>query len=129
MARESVDPRALLRNWAGRDFDFEILVANPWTPHMVVAERYGEGRVWMAGDSVHQFMPTGGYGMNTGVGDAVDLGWKLAAVIPGWGGPALLRSYDAERRPLAIPDPPDPRRHPAVKHDLRTHSAHQKADG
>src|SRR3546814_8969830 len=54
MAPESVDPRALLRNWAGRDFDFEILVANPWTPHMVVAERYGEGRVWMAGDSVHQ---------------------------------------------------------------------------
>ncbi|APL95070.1 FAD-monooxygenase [Sphingomonas sp. BHC-A] len=111
MAPESVDPRALLRNWAGRDFDFEILVANPWTPHMVVAERYGEGRVWMAGDSVHQFMPTGGYGMNTGVGDAVDLGWKLAAVIHGWGGPALLRSYEEERRPIAIQNRAASRRH------------------
>src|SRR3546814_16488502 len=65
----------------------------------------------MAGDSVHQFMPTGGYGMNTGVGDAVDLGWKLAAVIHGWGGPALLRSYEEERRPIAIPNRAASRRH------------------
>src|SRR3546814_11639832 len=58
-----------------------------------------------------QFMPTGGYGMNTGVGDAVDLGWKLAAVIHGWGGPALLRSYEEERRPIAIQNRAASRRH------------------
>jgi 2-polyprenyl-6-methoxyphenol hydroxylase-like FAD-dependent oxidoreductase len=63
------------------------------------APRYGLGRVFLAGDAAHQYIPTGGYGMNTGVGDACDLGWKLAAVLRGFGGPGLLASYDAERRP------------------------------
>jgi FAD binding domain-containing protein/aromatic ring hydroxylase-like protein len=58
--------------------------------------------VFLAGDCAHQNTPTGGYGMNTGMGDAVDLGWKLAAALKGWGGPALLDSYDAERRPVAL---------------------------
>ena len=57
------------------------------------------GRVFLAGDAVHQVSPTGALGMNTGIADAVDLGWKLAAVLQGWGGPSLLASYDAERRP------------------------------
>lgn len=98
----TIDPNVLLREFAGRSFDYEILVANSWTPHLVVAERYRSGRVLLAGDAAHQFIPTGGYGMNTGIGDAVDLGWKLAAVISGWGGDALLDSVDSERRPIGI---------------------------
>ena len=101
VAPETVNPHVLLRGFAGCDFDYEILVANAWTPHLVVAERYGLGRVFLAGDAAHQYIPTGGYGMNTGVGDACDLGWKLAAVLGGFGGPGLLASYDAERRPVA----------------------------
>ncbi len=96
-----LDPRALVEAYAGRPFPFEILVANVWTPHLLVAETYGKGRVLLAGDSAHQFIPTGGYGMNSGVGDAVDLGWKLAATLQGFGGPGLLASYEIERRPVA----------------------------
>jgi 2-polyprenyl-6-methoxyphenol hydroxylase-like FAD-dependent oxidoreductase len=92
VAPEDVDVPALLRGFAGRDFVHEILVANAWTPHFVVAERYGEGRVLLAGDAVHQYVPTGGYGMNTGIGDACDRGWKLAAMLHGYGGPRLRRS-------------------------------------
>ena len=111
----SLDPAAVVREWAGRDFDFEILVANPWSPHLVIASRYGDGRVFLAGDSVHQVIPTGGYGMNTGVGDAVDLGWKLAATINGWAGPRLLDSYEAERRPIATQNRAASRRHMEVR--------------
>jgi hypothetical protein len=68
----------------------------------VVAEHYSRGRVFLAGDAVHQLSPTGALGMNTGIGDAVDLGWKLAAVLAGWGGPELLASYDSERRPIGL---------------------------
>jgi 2-polyprenyl-6-methoxyphenol hydroxylase-like FAD-dependent oxidoreductase len=96
-----LDPRALVEAYAGRSFPFEILVANVWTPHLLVAESYGKRRVLLAGDSAHQFIPTGGYGMNSGVGDAVDLGWKLAATLQGFGGPDLLESYEIERRPVA----------------------------
>ncbi|WEK42222.1 MAG: FAD-dependent monooxygenase [Candidatus Sphingomonas colombiensis] len=96
------DPAALLRDFVGRDFEFEILVANPWTPHVVVATQYRSGRAFLCGDAAHQFIPTGGYGMNTGIGDAIDLGWKLAATIQGWGDDALLDTYDTERRTTAI---------------------------
>ena len=98
---DAVDPVELVRQFAGTDFDFEVLVANPWTPHQVVAEKVRSGRVLLAGDASHQFIPTGGYGMNTGIGDAVDLGWKLAAVLDGWGGDALLDSLE-ERRKIAL---------------------------
>jgi 2-polyprenyl-6-methoxyphenol hydroxylase-like FAD-dependent oxidoreductase len=111
----SIDPRRLLREFVGRDFDFEILVANPWTPHMVVAEEYRAGRVFLAGDSAHQMIPTGGYGMNTGIGDAVDLGWKLAASINGWGGDALLDSYKIERHPIALQNRAAALRHAEVR--------------
>jgi len=97
-----LDPAEWLRKWVGQDFEFEILVANPWTPHLVIADRYIEGRVFLAGDSAHQVIPSGGYGMNTGIGDAIDLGWKLASVVNGWGGPALLTSYESERRQIAV---------------------------
>ena len=102
VAPDNIDPRALLRDFAGRDFDCEILVANAWTPHLLVADSYGAGRVFLAGDAAHQYIPTGGYGMNTGIGDACDLGWKLAAVLCGFASPALLRSYDRERRPVGV---------------------------
>ncbi|MGY4623335.1 FAD-dependent monooxygenase [Bradyrhizobium sp. USDA 4486] len=96
----SMNPRELVERFVGRSFDFEVLVANPWTPHLLLAESYGSHRVFLAGDSAHQYIPTGGYGMNTGIGDAVDLGWKLAATLSGWGGPKLLPSYEIERRPV-----------------------------
>jgi 2-polyprenyl-6-methoxyphenol hydroxylase-like FAD-dependent oxidoreductase len=97
-----IDARALLFEHLGREIDCEIIVANLWSPRLVVAGRYGRGRVWLAGDSTHQVIPTGGYGMNTGVGDAVALGWSLQAMLEGWGGPELLPAYEAERRPVGI---------------------------
>jgi 2-polyprenyl-6-methoxyphenol hydroxylase-like FAD-dependent oxidoreductase len=81
---------------------FEMLSVNEWTQHLLCAERYGDGRVFIAGDAAHLVIPTGGLGMNTGVGDAIDLSWKLAATLAGWGGPQLLASYDSERRPVGL---------------------------
>lgn len=81
---------------------FEMLSVNEWTQHLLCAERYGEGRVFIAGDAAHLVIPTGGLGMNTGVGDAIDLSWKLAATLAGWGGPQLLASYERERRPIGL---------------------------
>ena len=71
-----------------------------WNAHALTATSYGAGRVWLAGDAVHLFSPTGGFGMNTGVSDAIELAWKLRAVIEGWGGPSLIESYETERRPI-----------------------------
>jgi 2-polyprenyl-6-methoxyphenol hydroxylase-like FAD-dependent oxidoreductase len=82
--------------------EFEMLSVNEWTQHLLCAERYGEGRVFIAGDAAHLVIPTGGLGMNTGVGDAIDLSWKLAATLAGWGGPRLLASYEEERRPIGL---------------------------
>jgi 2-polyprenyl-6-methoxyphenol hydroxylase-like FAD-dependent oxidoreductase len=99
---DQIDPSDLVTNFAGRSFDFETMVANPWNPHLLVSESYSEGRVFIAGDAAHQFIPTGGYGMNTGIGDAFDLGWKLAATLKGYAGPKLLESYDRERRYVGL---------------------------
>lgn len=75
----------------------------PWTAGVaLVAERFADRRVLLAGDAVHLFTPTGGFGMNTGIDDAANLAWKLAAVLQGWGGPNLLATYEAERLPIAI---------------------------
>ena len=101
--RRAVDSRDLLHRSARANFPMEILSTVPWTAgHSLVAQRYRAGRVFLAGDSAHLFTPTGGLGMNTGVDDAVNLAWKLAAAIRGWGGDALLASYEAERRPIGI---------------------------
>ena len=94
--------RAAIRRAVGRDFDYEILSVVPWVRRELVAECYRDGRVFIAGDAAHVTSPTGGFGMNTGVGDAVDLSWKLDAVMAGWGGAALLDSYTVERRPVAV---------------------------
>ena len=99
---ESIDKDALIRRAVGKPFEVEWLSASIWTRRSVVAERYYKGRVFLAGDAVHQLSPTGALGMNTGIGDVVDLGWKLAAVMQGWGGPNLLASYDSERQPIGM---------------------------
>jgi len=97
---EEIDREACLRRALGRDgYDVEWRGLSIWKRMSVVAETYGRGRVFLAGDAVHQLSPTGALGMNTGIADSVDLGWKLAATLTGWGGPNLLASYDAERRP------------------------------
>jgi 2-polyprenyl-6-methoxyphenol hydroxylase-like FAD-dependent oxidoreductase len=96
------DIRAALTRAMGRPFDYEILSVMRWVRRELVADSYGTGRAFIAGDAAHLMSPTGGFGMNTGIGDAVDLGWKLEAVYRGWGGRELLRSYDAERRPVGL---------------------------
>jgi hypothetical protein len=77
---------------------YEMLYCGEWRQNLLLADRYRAGRVFLAGDAVHLVIPAGGLGMNTGVGDAVDLSWKLAATLEGWGGPELLDSYEIERR-------------------------------
>jgi 2-polyprenyl-6-methoxyphenol hydroxylase-like FAD-dependent oxidoreductase len=96
----TVDREGYLHRALGRDVEVEWIDVNVWRRRSLVAERYGKGRVLMAGDAVHQLSPTGAPGMNSGVGDAVDLGWKLAGVLQGWGGERLIDSYDVERRPV-----------------------------
>lgn len=90
----------LIRKATGIDLPYEVLSADEWSASEFIADRYSQGRFFLAGDACHLHPPLGGYGMNLGVSDAVDLGWKLAAVLQGWGGPALLASYEAERRPV-----------------------------
>ena len=94
--------RDALRRAMGRDFDYELLSVMRWVRRELVADSYGTARVFIAGDAAHLMSPTGGFGMNTGIQDAVDLGWKLEAAVRGWGGPELLRSYEVERRPVAV---------------------------
>lgn len=97
----SVDAAAMLREVIGTDVPFTEMVRRGWVARDLVADRYGSGRVFLAGDAAHQNTPSGGFGMNTGIGDAVDLGWKLAAAVAGWGGAELLATYEIERRPIA----------------------------
>ncbi len=82
----------------GMPLKFETLYVGEWKQNLLLADSYGEGRVFIAGDAAHLVIPTGGLGMNSGVGDAIDLSWKLAATLEGWGGPKLLPAYTAERR-------------------------------
>jgi 2-polyprenyl-6-methoxyphenol hydroxylase-like FAD-dependent oxidoreductase len=95
------DFEAHLRGVIGFDCDLQVEHVNTWHPHLLVAEKFRVGRVFMAGDAVHLVIPTGGLGMNTGIGDAIDLSWKLAGVVNGWGGEGLLEGYELERRPVA----------------------------
>jgi 2-polyprenyl-6-methoxyphenol hydroxylase-like FAD-dependent oxidoreductase len=99
---DSLNAPEKLRYALGENIPFELLAVRPWTGHCVVAERYQDRRVFLAGDAAHLNWPAGGFGMNTGVGDAVDIGWKAAAVLQGWGGPRLLDSYGPERKPVAM---------------------------
>ncbi|HSV83121.1 MAG TPA: FAD-dependent oxidoreductase [Ramlibacter sp.] len=93
----------VFRRAVGRDdFQFKTLSVLPWVRRQLVADSYGTRRVKIAGDAAHLTSPTGGFGMNMGIQDSVDLGWKLEAALRGWGGPELLESYEVERRPVAI---------------------------
>lgn len=97
------DAEAMKRKFeeiVGFPVDYELLSCAPWRQNLLLADRYREGRVFLAGDSVHLVIPTGGLGMNTGVGDAFDLAWKLIGTLKGWGGPELLDSYEIERRQI-----------------------------
>jgi 2-polyprenyl-6-methoxyphenol hydroxylase-like FAD-dependent oxidoreductase len=96
------DIRAALKRAMGRDFDYDILSVMRWVRKELVADSYGSARVFIAGDAAHLMSPTGALGMNSGIQDAVDLGWKLEAVVGGWGGAELLQSYQIERRPVAL---------------------------
>ena len=98
---ETVDPADLVRRATGLlDLELEVIRTDPWVAHSLIADRYGSGRVFLAGDACHLHPPFGGFGMNMGIGDAVDLGWKMAATLQGWGGSDLLGSYQLERRPV-----------------------------
>lgn len=110
---DRLDPAEVLHRAVGRPFAFELKGVQHWHHHQSVAREWRSslpgqdgvprpGRVFLAGDAAHLFAPTGGVGMNTGIGDAVDLGWKLDAVLKGWGGPRLLESYEVERKPVAV---------------------------
>jgi 2-polyprenyl-6-methoxyphenol hydroxylase-like FAD-dependent oxidoreductase len=96
------DFRPVIEDLIGFPCRFEILEVVPWRHNLLVANHYRDRRVFLAGDAIHLVIPTGGLGMNTGVGDAFDLAWKLAGTIRGWGGPALLAAYEGERRPIGV---------------------------
>jgi FAD binding domain/Aromatic-ring hydroxylase, C-terminal len=117
---DAIDPKKFLFAKLGIEFDCDIICANEWRPRLSLADSYGNGRVWLAGDSAHQVVPAGGYGMNTGVGDAVGLGWMLAAIVQGWGDHRLLEAYEAERRPVAIRNRVASARHTLVRLAIKT---------
>ena len=99
----TVDARAIIGAMLGADVPFDIISGGPWTGGLaLVAEHYQDGPVYLAGDSAHLFTPLGGLGMNTGIGDVMNLGWKLAAVHQGWAGPRLVETYETERRPFGV---------------------------
>jgi len=123
----TIDPSALVEAFVGAPIEHEVLVARAWTPHLLVARRYSKGRVFLAGDAAHQYVPTGAYGMNTGVGDAVDLGWKLAAFLHGHGGPGLLDAYEAERRSVGLRNRTAAATHMQVRLDIA--AAYDELDG
>jgi 2-polyprenyl-6-methoxyphenol hydroxylase-like FAD-dependent oxidoreductase len=98
---EAIDASALLADVAGMDVTHNVLSVARWTARNVIAKRYGEGRILMAGDAAHQIHPASDLGLDTGLGDAFDLGWKIEATLAGWASSGLLDSYEAERRPIA----------------------------
>jgi len=91
-----------LATMIGVEQPVRVVSQDPWTARMLVADSYRAGRCFLLGDAAHLNPPWGGFGANAGIGDAVDLGWKLAADLAGWGGAGLLDSYERERRPIAV---------------------------
>jgi 2-polyprenyl-6-methoxyphenol hydroxylase-like FAD-dependent oxidoreductase len=89
-----------IRRSTGVDLPYRILSSEIWVASRLIADRYSRGRVFLVGDACHIHPPFGGFGMNMGIADSVDLGWKLAAVLQGWGDHTLLDSYEIERRPI-----------------------------
>ncbi len=99
---DDVDPTFSIQSLLGQKTPIEIITVQPWTAHALVAEKYRHNNVFLVGDAAHLFSPTGGFGMNTGVSDAIDLAWKIQAMLEGWGGKSLLDSYFAERHSIGI---------------------------
>lgn len=98
---QDVDPVETVRSVVGAPVDVELYAMQPWTAHALTADSYRPSdNIFLAGDAAHLFTPTGGFGMNTGVSDAIDLAWKLQAMLQGWGGDRLLDSYNTERQPV-----------------------------
>jgi len=96
------DAKAIFHQALAAQLDIEVIARSVWNAgYTLVAEKFQRGRIFLGGDAVHLFTPTGGLGYNTAVEDAVNLSWKLAGVLNGWGHPALLDSYETERQPLA----------------------------
>ena len=100
MKDKNFDFLSVIRDSAGFDFACEIDHVGFWDLRVSVAERYQNGRIFIAGDAAHTHPPYGGFGLNNGLEDAINLAWKLAARLQGWGGDALLESYSLERRPV-----------------------------
>jgi 2-polyprenyl-6-methoxyphenol hydroxylase-like FAD-dependent oxidoreductase len=98
--RDNFDFKRYLFEAVGADFDVEFEHIGFWDLRFAIADRYRAGRLFIAGDAAHSHPPYGGYGVNSGLEDARNLGWKLAATLQGWGGPALLDSYERERHPV-----------------------------
>ncbi|RVT90978.1 FAD-dependent monooxygenase [Sphingomonas crocodyli] len=101
-ATEELDVEKILFRAMGKPFKFELLQTMHWHHHQSVARSWRSGQTFLVGDAAHLFAPTGGVGMNTGIGDACDLAWKFDAMLRGWGGDNLLNSYEIERKPVAI---------------------------
>ena len=96
------DMQTMFEQTVAMPVKYEMLSVGQWRQNLLVADSYSQGRIFLAGDAVHLVIPTGGLGMNSGVGDAIDLSWKLAATLQGWGGPGLLASYEIERRQIGV---------------------------
>ncbi|MGE0630442.1 MAG: FAD-dependent monooxygenase [Hyphomicrobiaceae bacterium] len=102
----------------GENIPVEVIGHYPWSAgQALVAERYRAGRIFIAGDAAHLFTPTGGFGMNTGLDDSANLAWKLWALIEGWGGPRLIDSYEAERKPIGHRNTGASRKYSMMQHD------------
>ena len=97
---DEVDPHTLIHQMVGAEIDVEIIQVIRWTARALVADRFRQGRVLLAGDAAHLWVPAAGFGMNSGIQEAMTLGWMLAATSAGWGGDGLLDAYEQERRPL-----------------------------
>jgi 4-hydroxyisophthalate hydroxylase len=98
--RDNYDSHGLIQRAAGFAFHAEFNHVGFWSNRISVAERYRIGRVFIAGDAAHSHPPYGGFGLNNGLEDVTNLGWKIAARLKGWGGEALLDSYSEERHPI-----------------------------
>lgn len=100
---QTIDERPLITGLVGRDFEYKLLSRLVWNAGLsLVTDTLSSRRIFLAGDAAHLFTPTGGFGMNTGLDEAANLSWKLAAMVQGWGGASLPATYNFERRPTAI---------------------------
>jgi 2-polyprenyl-6-methoxyphenol hydroxylase-like FAD-dependent oxidoreductase len=99
---DAIDPDGCIRAILGVDSDFhyDVITREDWIGRRMVADRFRDRRVFISGDAAHLWVPFGGYGMNAGIADAMNLSWKLAGVLSGWADPAILESHEAERQPI-----------------------------